>query len=204
MAHEGPAGVHIYETFSFETLTRLLDRDLFGAFLDLFLLGKEKLQDTIVILGLDRTGVDPVIQVKAAFKALERKFFTDGLVIFSFVFFFLFKPDDQLTAVDRQFEVFFGPAGSGEFQMIGLSGLMDVHGRKTKAFFAAHASRETLKELIYEIRQALVAVVVYFYECHIQFFFVLFNLFDAKGGSNDIPSGKTALFPEKLTSRALF
>jgi hypothetical protein len=190
---EPPEAAHYYETF-----LSLLNRDLFGGFLDLILLGKEELQDTVLILGLDSTTVDPVIQVKAAFKALERKFFADGLVIFCLGFFFLFEADHQLTVVDGKLEIFLGAAGGGELQVVSIGGLMDVYRRKSKAFVAAQTSGETLKEFIYEVREAPVAVVVYFYECHIQSFLLFLMSFDAGEGSNDIPADRMALFHANL------
>src|SRR6202012_371346 len=100
----------------------------------------------VLVLGLDATGIDPVIEIEAAFKALERKFFADGLVIFGLRFFLLFETDRQLAVVDRQLEIFLGAAGCGELQVIGIGGLMDVYRRKTKAVFAAHTGRKTLEE----------------------------------------------------------
>src|ERR1700749_3976139 len=72
---------------------QLLDRNLFCAFLYLFLFGEQQLQDTIFILSLYASSIDLVIQVKAAFEALEGEFLADGLIFFHLCFFLLFKTD---------------------------------------------------------------------------------------------------------------
>jgi hypothetical protein len=140
-----------------------LNANLFCSFLNLFLLRQQQFQDTMLIFGLDPVGVDLVVEAKAAFEAAERKFFADGLVFVGTGFFFLFKSDRQLTIVERQLKVFFAAAGGAKLQMIGISGFMDIDGRKTKTFVLY---RETLEELIDELGNVPVSVVVYFYECH--------------------------------------
>ena len=139
----------------------LLDRNLFGAFFYLLFLGKQQFQDTIFIFSLYPIAVDTIIQVKAAFKALEGKLFTDGFVVFGLGFFLLVKTDGQLTVIHRKLEVFLASAGSAQFQMIGISRFMYVHRGKTIAFFPAQSGGKTLEKLIYKAGKALVAIVVY-------------------------------------------
>ena len=148
----------------------LLDRDLFSGLPELFLLGKQELQDAIFIFGLDSIGLDPVIQVKAAFKGLERKFFTDGLVVFAPGFLFLFENDDQLTIINRELEIFLDATRSCKLEMVSISRFVDIYRRKAKAVVAVDTGRKTLEKFIYKIGQALVCVIVYFYECHIRSF----------------------------------
>src|SRR5579862_7503989 len=130
-----------------DSVRYLLDVDLFCAFLYLFLLRQQQFQDAIFIFGLDSVGVDLVVEVEAAFEAAEGKFLADRLVLFGARFFFLFEADRQLTVVERQLEVFFATAGGAEFEMISVSGFVDIDGRKTEAFVL---NRETLEDLINE------------------------------------------------------
>lgn len=162
-------------------MKRLCYCDLFGAFFYLFFFRQIKFQHTIFVLSLYAIVIDTVIQVEAALEALEGKFFADGFVLFCPGFFLLFETDRQLAIVNGQFKVFLVAAGCAEFQMIGVSRLMNIHRGKAKAFIAASTGGETLKELIYKARKALVSVVVYFYECHNQCVFVFSNFIRRDG-----------------------
>ena len=176
-----------------------MDVDLFCAFLDLVLPGQQQLQDAIFIFGLDSVGIDLVVEIEAAFEAAEGKFLADRLVFFGTGFFFLFESDRQLTVVEGQRKVFFAAAGGAKLQMIGISGFVDIDGRKAKAFFLY---RETLEELIDELGKAPMSVVVYFYECHTIDYLCLVILFYPWGGSNDIPVAQTGRDQVELAGRA--
>lgn len=140
-----------------------MDVNLLCAFLDLFLFRQQEFQDAIFIFGLDPVGIDLVVEAEAPFEAPEGEFLADRLVFFGSGFILLFKSDRQLTVVEGQRKVFFAAAGGAELQMIGVSGLVDVDGRKAKAFVLY---RETLKKLIDELGKVPMSAVVYFYECH--------------------------------------
>src|SRR6185503_14043773 len=169
-----------YETFENILLmpgaqTRLLDRNAFGAFFFLFLLRQIQFQHAILIFSLDTIGIDPVVQVEAAFKALEREFLSDGLVFFRLCLFLLLKGDGQLALVYRQLEIFLASAGGAQFQMISFLCLVDIHRRKGETAFTTPAKREIVKKFIYKAGQVPGRVVVYFYECHSAFLFKFYQ-----------------------------
>jgi hypothetical protein len=177
----------------------LLDRDLFGVFFFLFLFRKEKFQHTIVVFSLNTIGIDAIIQVKSAFKALEREFLTDSLIFFRLRFFLLIEGNGQLAFVDGELEILFCTARSAQFQMIGFFRLMDIHGRKSEIAFTAPGSGEVLEKSIYEIGQVPCGMIVNFYECHSEFLFLILSiLFDRKKGTNCVPWAENAAFQEFL------
>jgi len=144
----------------------LLNRNLFCAFLYLFLFRKEKFKNAIFIFSLDTITIDAIVQVERALKTLERKLLADRLIIFRFRFFLLLKANGQLTGFYGELEIFLAASGSAQFKMIGICGLMDIYRGKTKAFIPSQTGRQSLEEFIYKAGKALVAVVVNFYECH--------------------------------------